>query len=241
MEDPTLKANPLAEGDFKCSVDALLDHHAHRNRLAGNGRGHLQRLFHQLRLRHDTRHQASTLSFLSPHQATGQAQFHGLGLAHRTGQALGAAHARQHAKVDFRLAEPGIVRRQDEVTHHRQLAAAAQGKTGHRGNDRLAPVGNAVGIAEQVVNVDLRVLQLGHFLDVGTSGKGLGGTGQHHAADVRIALELVQGLVDLADDLRVQRVQRLRAVEGDQADLAVDVQQDGFECHAVCSFKDCAQ
>ena len=148
---------------------------------------------------------------------------------HRAGEPLGAAHARQHAKVDFRLTELGVVRGKDKVTHHRQLAAAAQGEAGYRSNDRLTPVGNAVSIAEQVIDVDLRVLQVGHFLDVGASGKGLGRTRKHHAADVRVTLELVQSLVDLANNLRVQRIQCLRAVEGDQADLAVDVQQNGFK------------
>ena len=40
--------------------------------------------------------------------------------------------------VDLRLAELGGVGGDDDVAHHRQLAAAAQRKAGNRGDHRLA-------------------------------------------------------------------------------------------------------
>ncbi len=145
MEHPTLKAHAFRQAHFKRAVHAFLDHHADRHRLAGNQRGDFQRFFQQFIGRHDTRHDPATLGFHRIDKAPGQAHFHGLGLAHRAGQALGAAHARQHAEVDFRLAELGAVARQDEVAHQRQLTAAAQGEAVDGRDDRLATVGHAIG------------------------------------------------------------------------------------------------
>ncbi len=45
------------------------------------------------------------------------------------------------------------------------------------------------------------------------------------------AFQAIQGLVHLADDLCIEGVQRLGAVESDQADPALDVQQNGFVAH----------
>ena len=58
-----------------------------------------------------------------------------------------------------------------------------------------------------------------------------GRAGEHDAADPRIGLELAQGTVQLADQLRIQRIERLRPVEGDQRDALLDVDEQGFECH----------
>jgi len=93
------------------------------------------------------------------------------------------------------------------------------------------PVGHAVTVAEQIVHVDLRVSQLGHFLDVGAGGKSLFRTGEDDATNVRIRLQRIEGLVHFADQLRVQGIQRLRAVEGDQANAAVGFEQNGFVRH----------
>src|SRR5450830_771667 len=93
MEYPTLKAHAFREAHFKRPVHAFLDHHADRHRLAGNQRGNFQRFFEQLIGRYDTRHDPATLGFHRIDKTPGQAHFHGFGLAHGAGQALGAAHA----------------------------------------------------------------------------------------------------------------------------------------------------
>ena len=139
------------------------------------------------------------------------------------------------------MAEPGVIAGQDEVAHQRQFTTTAQGKTVHSSDDRLAAVGHAVAVAEQIVEVDLRVRQLGHFLDVGTGGEGFFRAGQHDATDVRIGFQTIEGVVQFADDLRVQRVQRLRTVQGDQADTAVGFQQNRFVTHNGLLLKDCAK
>jgi hypothetical protein len=51
-----------------------------------------------------------------------------------------------------------------------------------------------------------------HLLDVRTSGKGLFRAGDDDAANLLVTLEAIQRLVDLADELAVQRVQRLRTM-----------------------------
>ena len=48
------------------------------------------------------------------------------GFADGPGEALRSAHARGHAELDLRLAELRAVRRDDEVGHHRDLAAASE-------------------------------------------------------------------------------------------------------------------
>ncbi|MNE41244.1 hypothetical protein D3C80_1353040 [compost metagenome] len=241
MEHPTLKAHAFGQAHFESTVDAFLDHHRNRQRLFSDQRGDFQRFIQQLIARHDTRHDAATFRFHGIDQAAAQAHFHGLGLAHGAGQALGAAHARQHAEVDFRLAESGVVTGQNEIAHQRQLTAAAQGETVDRRDDRLAAVGYAVAVAEQVVDVDLRIGQLRHFLDVGTGGKGFFRTGQDDAADVRVGFEAIEGLVQFADDLRIQRIQRLWTVEGDQANAAVGFQQNRFVVHRGLLLISCAK
>ena len=68
----------------------------------------------------------------------GQHQVHRLGLADRARQALRAAGAGDDAELDLGLAELGAVGGDDEVAHHRQLAAAAEREAGDRGDHRLA-------------------------------------------------------------------------------------------------------
>ncbi len=63
---------------------------------------------------------------------------HRLRLADGAGQALRAAHAGHDAERDLGLAELGLVGGDDEVAHHRELAAAAEREARHRGDDRLA-------------------------------------------------------------------------------------------------------
>ncbi|MNN61089.1 hypothetical protein D3C81_1763060 [compost metagenome] len=140
------------------------------------------------------------------------------------------------------MTESGVVTGQNEVAHQRQFTTTAKGKTVDGGNDRLAPVGHTIAVAEQIVHVDLRVSQLGHFLDVGTGGKSLFRTGDDDATDIRIRFQCIKGLVHFADQLRVQRIQRLWAVESDQANAAMGFQQNGFVRHeSKFLLKDCAK
>ena len=139
------------------------------------------------------------------------------------------------AELDFRLAEPGIVGGQDEVAHHGEFAAAAQGIAGHRRDHRLAALADPVPGRDEVVDIALRVGQALHLGDVGAGRESLVRAGDDDRADCRIPLEDVERAVDLGDELAVQRVQGLWPVERDQADLAPDLDEDGFigrgRCH----------
>ena len=66
----------------------------------------------------------------------------------------------------------------------------------------------------------------GHLLDVGAGGEGLVVAGQHDRADRLVGFEFVDRRGELADQRRVQRVQRLRAVERDDADRPSALDED---------------
>lgn len=135
------------------------------------------------------------LCFTGVDQTSGQAHFHRFGLADGVGQALGAAHAGQDAEFDFRLTEARIIRSEDEVAHQCQFAAAAQSKTCHGGDERGSPGGYAITVAEQVVQIDLGILQLSHFLDIRPRRKRFAGAGQHNAANVTVGVKIIQRMV----------------------------------------------
>ena len=129
---------PSDERAFEGAVDAFLGHrHARAAQLADRLRRG-QRLVHQLGRRHDARDQAGALGLGGIHHAAGEHHVHRLGLADRARQALRAAGAGDDAELDLGLAEARGVGGDDEVAHHRQLAAAAEREAGHRGDDGLA-------------------------------------------------------------------------------------------------------
>src|SRR3546814_16951978 len=64
-------------------------------------------------------------------------------------------HAGCDAELDFGLSEFRLVRRDDEIGHHRQLAAAAQCEAVDRGDPRLANLLNEIArpFREEVLEV----------------------------------------------------------------------------------------
>jgi len=90
---------------------------------------------------------------------------------------------------------------------------------------------DAVPVLELVVEIGAGERAALHLLDVGAGGEGLLGAGEDDAADARLSLETVERPVDLADELAVQRVQRLRAVERDQPDPALRLDENGLISH----------
>ena len=116
----------------------------------------------------------------------------------RRGQTLAAAHAGHHAELDLGLAELGGVGRDDEIAHHGELAAPAQGKARNSGDHGLATARHPVPADEEIIHIGVGIGELGHFLDVRTCREGLVGSCDHDAADVTVGVERVQSLVDLA-------------------------------------------
>ena len=90
-----------------------------------------------------------------------------------------------------------------------------------RGDDRLAALRDPLPAAgDEVLGISLNVGLSGHLLDVGAGGEGPLVAGQDDRADRRIGFELVERGVEVADQRGVEGVERLRPVEGDDADRA---------------------
>ena len=79
----------------------------------------------------------------------------------------------------------------------------------------------------------MHVVEILHEADIGSRGEGFLVAGDDDAADVFVGLEGVDGGADAVDDVIVQRIQRLRPVDADQADLAVDFGQ--YNLGHVCA------
>ncbi len=166
--------------------------------------------------------------------AAGQAPVHRLRLADGARQALRAAHARHRADRHLRLAELRRVRGDDQVAHHRQLAATAQRVARHRGDDGLAHrAQRLVVLRDVVVAVHLRVAPVGHRADVGAGGERLLAAGDHDDRDAGVVVEGAQRRGQLRGERIVQRVEALRAVERDDRDAVAGVGQDVVVGHAA--------
>jgi hypothetical protein len=126
--------------------------------MAGDDLGGADRLVEQLAVGHDAADEAAALGLLGVHDPAGKAHLHRLRLADEARQALRAAGAGHDADLDLGLAEARLVGGEDEVAHHRQLAAAAEGEAVHRGDHGLARAGDALPVAgEEVLAVRLGV------------------------------------------------------------------------------------
>ena len=96
--------------------------------------------------------------------------------------------------MDLWLAEARSVGGDDDVAHHRDLAAAAEGKPGDRGDDWLAALPDPLPAAgDEVFEVDFGVGLARHLLDIGAGGKGLVVAGQNDGAYRVIGFEPVEG------------------------------------------------
>ena len=162
-------ARPISNAALTISLVAM----AASGAMRGDRLGGLQRLVEQVGGGDDPGDEARALGFLGAHHPAGQAHLHRLGLADRPGQALRAAHAGRDAELDLGLAEFGGVGGDDEVGHHRHLAAAAEREAGDRGDPRLAGRGDLLPAGEEVGAVHVGEALGLHFLDVGAGGEGL--------------------------------------------------------------------
>ena len=201
-------------------------------RHAGDRLGDLHRLVHQARGRHDARDEAGALGLGRIHHAAGQDQVHRLGLADRARQPLRAADAGNDAELDLGLAELRVVGGDDDVAHHRELAAAAEREARDRRDHRLAHPRDAIPVRREVALEDVDVGLVRHLLDVGAGRERLLGAGDDHAADLLVGLERVDRGGQFGVELGVERVERLRPVEADDADPALGFDDDGFVAHA---------
>ncbi|KPY96403.1 hypothetical protein ALO94_200977 [Pseudomonas syringae pv. spinaceae] len=129
------------------------------------------------------------------------------------------------------MTKPGVFGSQNEVTHQCQFTATAQRETGHGRDHRFTPRGHSVTFTKQVIEVDLRVRELDHFLDVSPRSEGFLRAGQHDTANGAVRLELVKRVVQLVDQTGIQCVQGLGTVQSDQPDAAYNLTEDCLVIH----------
>ena len=178
----------------------------------------------------DTR--PGALGFGGVHHAAGEDQVHRLGLADRARQPLRAADAGNDAELDLGLAELRGVGGDDDVALHDQLAAAAERKARDRRDHRLARIRGRVPGGGEVAHERVDRGLVRHLLDVGAGGEGLLRAGDQDAADAVVGVEGGDRLRQLGIERGVERVERLRPVEPDDADAALGFDEDGFVAHA---------
>ena len=70
-----------------------------------------------------------------------------------------------------------------------------------------------------------------HLLDVGAGREGFFVAGDDHAGDCSVRLERVERGGQLLVHLGIERIERGRPVEADDADLAFGFDDDGFIAH----------
>ena len=151
-----------------------------------------------------------------------------LGLADEARQALGSAEPGDDAELDLGLAEARGIGGEDEVAHHRQLAPAAERVAGDGGDDRLAAAEEGLRLGRQEILAEHIHEPLGlHVLDVGAGREGLLVAGQDHRADGLVAIERAERGAELAHQLRIQGVEHVGAIEGDQPHPVAGFDADG--------------
>src|SRR2546426_10636834 len=92
----------------------------------------------QIRGRHDLVDEADPVRLRRIDHLSGQNELHRDAFAHESRQALRAAVARRDSQLHLWLPELRVLAGDTDVARHRQLAAAAQGESVDRGDDRLA-------------------------------------------------------------------------------------------------------
>jgi hypothetical protein len=90
---------------------------------------------------------------------------------------------------------------------------------------RTRAIGSIVG-AE---NVDVGLVR--HLLDVGAGGKRLVRTGHEDAADIGVGVEGLDRAEEFVLERGVERIERLRPIEADDADAAAPLDDDGLRAH----------
>ena len=119
----------------------------------------------------------------------------------------------------------------DEITHHRHLAAAAQRVSRHGGDDRLADLAHPLPAdGDEILEEDVLIGLVIHLLDVGAGGERLLASGEDHAANAGIGFERIERMAELAHQIGAECVQRFRTVQPDDSDPAPGFRLDVLVC-----------
>ncbi len=157
--------------------------------------------------------------------------------AHAGGHEQRGAPVGHQADVDEGKQEVGALRGDHEVAAERQRAADACGGAVDAGHHRQRQLADrvhdrVVALGQHLVDVGpaLGGLLDAEVLQVGAGGEGASGARDHHGARRVVLACLPQCGEQVAAELLVPRVQRLRAVELDRGDpVGVDRQVDCLE------------
>jgi hypothetical protein len=155
--------------------------------------------------------------------------------ADAAGQALGAGKARGDAQRDFGLAELCLLRGQDHIAGHGQLAAATQGEAVHCGDGGDLQLLNAAhqGAAAAAPVASAGQVQRALLADVGAGHEGAALAGDDQSAELLVLLHLGHQLLQLADNGGIQGVERLRTVDRRDADALIFLITNG-RVHCKC-------
>ena len=124
VEQAPLQLHTLSEPGLEGGVDSFLGGIHREAALGGDGSGHAHGLVDQgvdgiTRLTSPER-SASLASIMRPVRA----HVHGLGLADSAREPLGSARSGNDAEIDLGLAEFCVLRGEDQIAHHRDLASS---------------------------------------------------------------------------------------------------------------------
>ena len=188
VEDPALEAHALRQRGLVGAVDRFLGHH--RDRAAT-----CRRSSRRPSSASSTSPSAGTIRETRPARSASAASIMrpvrhisiALALPTNARQPLAAADAGHHAELDLRLAELRGVGGQDQVAHHGEFAAAAEGVARHRRDDRRPQRRKRSQSGEPVAQQHVDIGRGRHLLDVGARREGLRRPGDDDAADARIA------------------------------------------------------
>ena len=148
--------------------------------------------------------------------------------ADEPGKPLAASAARNDADVDLRLSELRVFRRDADVARHRELASAAKAvAVDHRDQGLRKSVYDVVerGVAICIPLVN-RFLPR-ELVDVRARDERLvaDARDQRHSDGV-VLLELPEDLSDLILEFSIHRVELLGAIQSDDSDRALPLQDD---------------
>jgi hypothetical protein len=227
-----LLAHPFGQGGVEGGVHRL---GRGGQRHAGEGRHLACDVGYRIREaldRQDPGDQTGPLSFLGAHHAAGEDEVHRLVLTDGAGEALGTAHTGDDAEGDLGLAELRLLAGEDDVAHHGELTAAAEGEALDRGDDRGLDVRDPLPLGVEALELDVGPGLVLHLGDVGAGGEGLLAAGDDDRPDGLVGVEELQRADDLLHDGLVEGVECLGPVQCDGGDAV----GDGGEDHLVRGF-----
>jgi len=124
------------------------------------------------------------------------------------------------------LPELGRLGGDDQVTGHRQLAAAAETKPGDRRNEWRPQGTNCIPALDPPLVVKIDRGGTGELADVGARGEGSLVSAEDDAADSVVAVELRQPGDKLVHQLVRERIQLLGPVQPEDRNRVVTLEKD---------------